>query len=231
MQFIFTAGFGFIRVFCRHLPLLGIFWIGLTMGCNTHPDSVHQETLALSDGQGRLVHYYAKEIKRDGHILFLNVDFPQWEMTARKSCMQGFDVWMLESVETDADARIINEWVQSQTISKWGLVTLDRIDYLNDLPKDDLPQAIVWINPETDAGLLNFSERDSIKIATVVVASNESTAVYPQGRQVFENIQEPKKFVLLHTEKLNSDMISTDQEPIIRRVIVLLMQRYVQLKF
>ncbi len=231
MQFIFRARLRVVRVFYRHLCLLGSIWFVLTMGCKTHPDSVHQETLALSDGQGRLVHMYAKDNKRDGHILFLNVDFPQWEMTARKICMQGFDVWMLESVETDTDARIINEWVHSQTISKWGLVTLDRVDYLNDLPRDNLPKAIVWINPATDAGLLNVSDEDSLEIATVVVVSNESPAVYPQAREVFGNVQEPKKFVLLHTEKLNSDMISTDQEPIIRRVIVLLMQRYVQLKF
>jgi hypothetical protein len=231
MQSIFISGGCFVRLLSRHLPLLTFVWIILTLGCKTQPDSVHQETLVLSDGQGHLVHVYAKDIKRDGHVLFFNVDFPQWELTARKICMQGFDVWMLESVETDTDARLINEWVHSQTIHQWGLVTFDRIDYLNDLHKDDLPDAMVWINPETDAELLNVSDQDSVKVATVIVASNESTAVYPKAQQAFKNIQEPKKFVLLHTEKLNSDMISTDQEPIIRRVIVLLMQRYVQLKF
>ncbi len=49
-----------------------------------------------------------------------------------------------------------------------------------------------------------------------------------QSQQLYEAVQDPKKLVWLETDKHGMDVITTDMEPIVRRVILMLTDRYLK---
>jgi hypothetical protein len=150
-----------------------------------------------------------------------------WHDTASKIAGLDYRIVVCEPAILDSSDRTILLGTDRKT-TQCGYALVGYGDcaqaLLRLVTNDSMLNALVLINP-VFADTTGFSQ---LSIPVVVIASTENVAAFERTRKVYETLSKPKKWVELVTDINDLRMMQTHLEPIVRRVIVMLADRYVK---
>ncbi|MBD3384006.1 hypothetical protein GF407_03680 [candidate division KSB1 bacterium] len=149
-----------------------------------------------------------------------------WHDTASKIAALDYRILVCDPAILDSGDRTILPGTDRKTKCGYALVGYGDCAQalLRMATNDSMLNALVFINP-VFADTTGFSE---LSIPVVVIASTEKAAAVERTRKHYETLSDPKKWVELVTDINDLRMMQTHLEPIVRRVIVMLADRYVK---
>ncbi len=151
-----------------------------------------------------------------------------WHETARKIAVLDYRILVCDPAALDSIDRKILLGADRKPDSRSGYALVGYGDCAQALLRmaanDSMLNALVLINP-VFADTTGFSQ---LSIPVVVIASTENVAAFERTRKIYETLSKPKKWVELVTDINDLEMMQTHLEPVVRRVIVMLADRYIK---
>jgi hypothetical protein len=172
--------------------------------------------------------YTAENSSNSGTIVLTSCspkDDSLWHETAKKMCILDYRVVVCSPLVLDSISRttLLGTEAPGYALAGYGKAAATLFALA---AGDSMLKALVLINP-VFADSAVFS---GLSIPVVVVASTKNVNSFERIRKHYEALPKPKKWVELVTDIRDLRIVNTHLEPIVRRVIVMLADRYVKKK-
>ncbi len=222
------------------------FGIAVFLGCRpSFTDKVVRDTVSLGDDQARPYTaelFTAKLKKPEAAIILLyqsEMERQVWRETATALAMQNYLVLSgpLPSENTKAEelSQLKAAWTWIKTNHpqfKVGIVGWERtaLTCFKAGCVDSSLAAAVFITPTPEMGRLDSLQSMCWAGRALLMIVAEQDTVWPmaEAQRFYNALPDHKKLVQLVTDKRGGALLQSDMEPIVRRTMVLLFDRYLR---